>query len=177
MKTILIAAAICAVAVSAEARTVKSDTVDYYLINGERVSNFDGSQLVGKTIKSYYVDIVNMKNGNTVRAHTISTERNADDVVVVGSGKMGDIKVSPAGGAPGFILRTDPSVSGIVDVLFVVDGVKMSAEEAQKISPDNIVSMEILNGTASKKYTDKDDVGVVLITTKAKDKSKKIECW
>lgn len=166
MKTFLIAA-ICAVAVSAEARTVKSDTVDVYYINAKQVPNFDGSQLNGKTIKSYFIDTCPIEK-KVVRAHMISTVPSTGDVVIVGSGKMSDISVSSvAGNAPSFMVRTDPN-AGVTDVMFVVDGVKMSSEEAQKISPKDIVSMEILNGSEAKKYSGKDDVGVVIVTTKNK---------
>lgn len=166
MKKFLIAA-ICAVAVSAEARTVKSDTVDIYYINAEQVPNFDGSQLNGKTIASYFIDLCPVEK-KVVRAHMISTVPSAGDVVV-GSGKMSDLSVSPnAGEAPGIVIRANPNVTGVADVLFVVDGVKMSQEEAKKISPNDIVSMEILNGSEAKKYSGKDDVGVIIVTTKNK---------
>lgn len=48
-----ILSAICALALSATPVQAQADTVNLYIINGEKVTNFDGSQLVGKTISDY----------------------------------------------------------------------------------------------------------------------------
>lgn len=76
MKTLIISAlcalALCSVPYGAEARPAQSDTLDRYVIDGENVTDFDGSQLVGKTIQSYDVSV--SKSGRTVyRVHTVTT--------------------------------------------------------------------------------------------------------
>ena len=76
MKTLMISAlcalALCSVPYGAEARPAQTDTLDRYVIDGENVTDFDGSQLVGKTIQSYDVSV--SKSGRTVyRVHTVTT--------------------------------------------------------------------------------------------------------
>ena len=76
MKTLIISAlcalTLCSVPYGAEARPAQSDTLDRYVIDGEDVTGFDGSQLVGKTIQSYDVSV--SKSGRTVyRVHTVTT--------------------------------------------------------------------------------------------------------
>lgn len=187
MKTILIAVAICAVAVGAEARTVKSDTVNQYVIDNHKVANFDGSQLNGKTVAKYSIETTN-SGKNVVKVHKITTSSaQASDAVVVGSGKMGDLDFSKAGDKPnseeqivvvGYGRQAKTPIGivnlpGTEDLMLIVDGVEVSTDEFKNMSPNDIESMEVLKDSSAKKYTDKEGVGVILITTKAKGKSKK----
>jgi TonB-dependent SusC/RagA subfamily outer membrane receptor len=53
--------------------------------------------------------------------------------------------------------------------LYVVDGVKVTQAEAEKISPDDIESINVLkNGSAKKLYGAEGNSGVIVITTKKK---------
>lgn len=180
MKTILIAVAICAVAVGAEARTVKSDTVNQYVIDNHKVANFDGSQLNGKTVAKYSIETTN-SGKNVVKVHKITTTGSAqagdgdvqnvyaykqvsdnnEQVVVVGYGRQAKTPI-------GIV-----NLPGAEDLMLIVDGVEVSTDEFKNMSPNDIESMEVLKDSSAKKYTDKEGVGVILITTKAKGKSKK----
>lgn len=180
MKTILIAAAICAVAVGAEARTVKSDTVNQYVIDNHKVANFDGSQLNGKTVAKYSIETTN-SGKSVVKVHKITTTGSAqagdgdvqnvyaykqvsdnnEQVVVVGYGRQAKTPI-------GIV-----NLPGAEDLMLIVDGVEVSTDEFKNMSPNDIESMEVLKDSSAKKYTDKEGVGVILITTKAKGKSKK----
>ncbi|NOR28191.1 MAG: TonB-dependent receptor plug domain-containing protein [Lutibacter sp.] len=51
--------------------------------------------------------------------------------------------------------------------LFIIDGKETSSEEMEKIKPDSIEKVEVLKGkSATDKYGDKGNDGVILITTK-----------
>ena len=53
MKKIIFLSVFCAVSLCAAARPAQTDTVDLYVIDGQKIAGFDGSQLVGRSIKSY----------------------------------------------------------------------------------------------------------------------------
>ena len=60
---------------NAASLTAPSDTLVQYFINGQRVEKFDGSQLLGKQIKSYEIDdIISPYTHGPVRIHSIVTE-------------------------------------------------------------------------------------------------------
>jgi|GEM_PF-1909392 hypothetical protein len=94
MKTLMISAlcalALCSVPYGAEARPAQTDTLDRYVIDGEDVTDFDGSQLVGKTIQSYDVSV--SKSGRTVyRVHTVTTAPSLSGL----QGKLSGISLNP----------------------------------------------------------------------------------
>ena len=63
---------ICSILLSTGSLTEPSDTTEKYFINGEAVEYFDGSQLVGKTIKSWKIAFAS--SGKTVlKVHNIIT--------------------------------------------------------------------------------------------------------
>ena len=83
MKTLMIstlcAIALCSVQLGVSAKPAQADTLDRYVIDGTNVTDFDGSQLVGKTVKSY--DVMTAKSGKTVyRIHTITTSPSLSDL-------------------------------------------------------------------------------------------------
>ena len=52
-----------------------TDTLDKYIINGEQVVKFDGSQLVGKTVSDYKVTVAKSNTADeAVRIHVIRTD-------------------------------------------------------------------------------------------------------
>ena len=64
---------LCATAMVVNARTAKTDTVNRYIINGQTINNFNGTQLQGKTVTSYDVATQNEKN-RVVVTHTITID-------------------------------------------------------------------------------------------------------
>lgn len=71
MGTLLIST-ICSILLSTGSLTEPADTTEKYFINGEAVEYFDGSQLVGQTIKSWKTAVAS--SGKTVlKIHNIIT--------------------------------------------------------------------------------------------------------
>ena len=134
-----ILSAICAAALSASAMTSSVDTMNVYMINGDTVENFDGSQLVGKTISDYKTMICkNTVNGvvSITKVHAIRTD-----------GK----KTSAA--------ETDD------DMVIIIDGKKSSAEEMKKIKPEMVDAVTVFDAGSegAAKWTDSKDKKVVVI--------------
>ena len=75
MKKIIFLSVFCAVSLCAAARPAQSDTVDLYVIDGQKIAGFDGSQLVGRSIKSYDVTTAVPESGKkkVYRMHNITT--------------------------------------------------------------------------------------------------------
>ena len=45
-----ILSAVCALVLSSNSIASQGDTLNVYIIDGEKIENFDGSQLLGKTV-------------------------------------------------------------------------------------------------------------------------------
>ena len=75
MKKIVFLSVFCAVSLCAAARPSQTDTVDLYVIDGQKIAGFDGSQLVGRSIKSYDVTTAVPESGKkkVYRTHNITT--------------------------------------------------------------------------------------------------------
>ena len=157
-----ILSALFALSLSVADVSAQTDTTDRYIIDGSVVTNFDGSQLVGRTIREYRV-----QNGydhqSVVRVHNIITSDYqhpaVDEVKVIGVESMSN--------EPTIRIRSTSNED--VEAVYVIDGKVISREEFMKVKPSDIVSIEIIKETANeirKKYTDRDDVGVILLTTK-----------
>ena len=79
----LLVSAICAIALGAGQVQAPADTLKEYIIDGFYVRDFDGSQLVGKTIQSYrIVSDYGIQSGKYLNIHIISTSRNNVKYVV-----------------------------------------------------------------------------------------------
>ena len=163
-----------------------ADTTDLYLIDNERVEFFNGSQLNGKTIKSYSI-VRDDFNGNPVRLHLIVTEsapHGSIRVVPPEENIDGNNvwKYIPQEDTPKISVRTEPGTTAD-DIVYIVDGVRIDAESFSKISPSDVSSIEVMKGNPAqerlrKMYEDgiiKDeslakgevgDAGLILVTTK-----------
>lgn len=138
--------------------TIAVDTLNLYIIDSEPVRNFNGSQLLGKTITSYKISKAQI--GDTpVTVHTIGTKDGAgDQTVVIGYGvlKTGDNSgsddvtvISP--GEKIRIRTTSPSVS-VDDIVYIVGGKQISSEEFKKLDPKDIKSIEVIKDSSAAKY-------------------------
>ena len=129
--------------------TAPADTLDHYVINGQSADRFDGSQLVGKTIVSYEITLINHPTRGLVRIHEILTE---------------GVSLPPAS----FRVRVqDPSQQN--DPAYVIDGKQVSKKDFEALTPADIKSITVVkNGTMEdvKKY-DGWENGVILVETKA----------
>ena len=155
MRTLLILG-LCATAMVANAQTAKIDTVTLYVINGEFIKNFNGSQLSGKTIETYFIDTTESWNNRVIVGHAITT---TDAKPVPGQGiriiKLDDEILNPNG---------TPSTDNTGMPLTIVDGAEALAPPA----PDDIISIEIFEpgSEKAKKYGKKGENGVMYVTTK-----------
>ena len=155
MRTLLILG-LCATAMMANAQTAKIDTVTLYVINGEFIKNFNGSQLSGKTIETYFIDTTESWNNRVIVGHAITT---TDAKPVPGQGiriiKLDD-EIQNQNGTP--------SADNTGMPLIIVDG----AEALAPPTPENIISIEMFESGSekAKKYGEKGGNGVMYVTTK-----------
>lgn len=131
--------------------TAAADTLNYYVINGQPVDKFDGSQIEGKKIVTYDITVITPPNQCPVRVHEITTEGYSHPPVT--------IRIRP----------TDASAQA--DPAFVVDGKQVSKQEFERLDPAEIKSMTVIkNGSPEQEEVKKYDGwenGVILIETKA----------
>ena len=73
---------VCALGLSAGIITSPADPVNEYIINGNRVENFNGSQLKGKVIEDYTISVTGDKH-----THNITTKEAASEPIYVVNGK------------------------------------------------------------------------------------------
>lgn len=140
-----ILSAVCALALGSSAMTSQADTVNVYMINGEKVTNFDGSQLCGKTVSDYRIGVAtNNATGEVSKVHIIKTEEHVSPLKVNGVQVMGQ------------------------DVIYVVDGVKTSSLDFIKIKQENIGSMTVCKAGSEEamEWTDDENVNVIKFETK-----------
>ena len=136
---------------NAASLTAPSDTLVQYFINGQRIEKFDGSQLLGKQIKSYEIDdIISPYTHGPVRIHSIVTE---------------DANLPEP--SQQIRIRTTQQV----DPAFVIDGKQVTKKEFEALNPVKIESMTsmtvVKNGVQEevKKYAGWEN-GVILVVTK-----------
>ena len=100
-----------------------TDTLNYYVINGQPVDKFDGSQIVGKKIATYDITVIMPANQGPVRVHEITTEGYTHPAV-------------------SYTIR--PTGSGdMVEPSYVIDGKKASKKEFEGLNPTEIKSITV----------------------------------
>lgn len=121
---------------------VPMDTVRAYFIDGVRIKNFTGAELVGKTVKSYQI--------------IPSTYDNMDGKGACHVLLLHDIKTANAPQK-----AKDPTV-------YIVDGVEKTEAEMKKIPTGNIKAVKVFKKGSSSEYAKKygENTNVLLITTK-----------
>ena len=127
--------------------TATADTTNYYVINGQPVDKFDGSQLEGKTIVSYDITIITPPDKGAVRVHEILTEGYSHPPV--------SVQIRPT--------YSDDQV----DPVYVIDGKPVSKKDFEQLNPAEIKSMTVVkNGSMEevKKYEGWEN-GVILVET------------
>ncbi len=159
MRTLLILG-LCATAMVANARTAKTDTVNRYIINGQTISNFNGTQLQGKTVTSYNVATENERN-RVVVTHNITT-----DIAEQKPAQSSTPNFS-------FVNRGDNNSEDYLQpfwhwsTLKIVDGVEVAEIPAYKLK--DIASASVYGSWSpeAKKYGEKGKNGVVIVETRA----------
>lgn len=145
-----------------------------HIIDGVYVENFDGSQLVGKTIKSYSIDTEDNINVIFTSDYTKGGEMATVEVKkVLASIKMdtGDMLTVSKVGPQVTVVNVDGKGSALEDktIVFVVDGKEVTPTFFNGLDPQNIKSIEIVNNKSSenfKKYAKENTSKVMIIATK-----------
>ena len=135
---------------------------NHYFIDGKRVENFDGSQLVGKTVKHY-----DLKRLEHVIIHNIFT---TDDwVKIEGTNSATTVRVLSAeeAAAQGIPLTPGSMKTSMRNPLIIVDGQEFTGNIYSDIGTDNIKSMNVYDADSevAKSYGDKGKNGVIKIFT------------
>lgn len=142
MLTTMFLGAVCALALNASVAVSPADTIDRYVINGEKVEKFDGSQLVGKTVSDYKIlTATGQANGEVLRVHVICTDGQ-------------ELKNAAV------LLHTT--------TVYIIDGKKCDKESLNKIKPASIASMIVYKAGSKEavKLSGKDNVAVIDVVTK-----------
>lgn len=161
-----ILSAVCALSLNA----APADTLDKYIINGEQVVKFDGSQLVGKTVSDYKVTVAKSNaTDEAVRIHVIRTDGRKIKAIkssVVESFRIEDKDTE-------FNINGKNYSNAEVTVLssttvYFVDGKKCDKDAFGKIKPESIASMTVYKpgSKGALKLSGKSDVAVIVVVTK-----------
>ena len=103
--------------------TAVADTLNYYVINGQPVDKFDGSQIEGKKIATYDITVITPPNQGPVRVHEITTEGYSHPPV--------SFTIRPTG------------TSDMVEPSYVIDGKEASKKEFERLNPTEIKSITV----------------------------------
>ena len=123
---------ICAVALGAASPSVQADTIDVYVIDYVDVNDFDGTQLVGKTISTYNVSLTG-DGSRAVRRHTIKTVL-SENKVQAGTGEMSSETDA--------LLRSNPDRKNATNVFFI-DNVKVKDFSGSQLNGKTISTYDI----------------------------------
>ena len=148
-----------------------ADTLDKYIINGEQVVKFDGSQLVGKTVSDYKVTVAkSITADEAVRIHVIRTDGQKIKAIksssVVESFRFEDKDAEFNIDGKNYS-NAEVTVLSSTTVYFV-DGKKCDKDALTKIKPESIASMNVYKpgSKGALKLSGKKDVAVIVVVTK-----------
>lgn len=168
-----ILSAVCALAIGANTITSQADTLNVYIINGAKVENFDGSQLVGKTISDYRTMTASgIKNGvaSVTKMHVISTDgetvKSKSHCSVVTNGEISKVSIT---GIDGKHSVSDIQVKeGAKEMEVYVNGKKSTMTDLGAILPEKIASMTVYRAGSPEaaKYTDDKEKNVLIVELK-----------
>lgn len=167
-----ILSAVCALALSATTVQAQADTVNLYIINGEKVTDFDGSQLVGKTVSDYKIMTATSSSNGVVtvtKVHNILTDgRQARSIAMTSSttdgANVNSVTIDDS--------VVDYSVTGVPSdkMELYIDGKKSTRAELGKIKPDKIASIIVLKAGSKEAValTEDETVNVMKVELKKK---------
>lgn len=182
MNALLISALFATLSPSNE-MAASTDTIDRYVIDGQTITAFDGSQLVSKTIVNYDINYKNTSEG-VVKEHNIKTRISdpfdmftVSDIHTDGIGKT-TFKSSTweSGSTTSSTYKTNGFSAGELKGAFkegetpliVVDD-EVFTGKIEDIDSENVRSMTVLKGKAAETiWGEKGKNGVIDIKTKKK---------
>ena len=161
-----------------------------YIIDNETVDNFDGSQLIGKSIKDYKIS-TRGSGRNAITLHSISTSAQPSIFSVsgtftphyYGSANLGSLVDSLANSSLFRLYEYKDSIQFPDEskyfpqvyrkTVYVIDGVKHEDESIfATITPSDIESVSVLGDESSKQLGYGDNCTVIMIETKKKGSRK-----
>lgn len=169
-----ILSAVCAIAFGSNVIASQADTLNVYIIDGEKIENFDGSQLVGKTVSDYKtmtssstsngvtsvtrIHVIRTDGKNAGSASTYSTELNTN-------GEVSKITIIENGSEKSTVVQ---HMSGANGIEVYVDGKKSTVERMGNIKPEKIASITVYRAGSPEvaKYTDSKDKNVIIVELK-----------
>ncbi len=174
-----ILSAVCALAIGGNTITNQTDTLNVYIINGEKVENFDGSQLVGKTISDYKTMTASgTSNGITsvTKMHVISTDGNSVKSVTNSSyllstnGEISKISIVGVNGKHSAADIQTKEGAKEKEMEIFVNGKKSTKADLSGILPERIASMTVYRAGSpdAAKYTDDKEKNVLIVELKNK---------
>ena len=165
----IILSSICAVALGAASPSVQTDTTDVYVIDYVEVKDFDGTQLVGKTISTYNINLTG-DGSKVVRNHIIKTVLSGNRVSVATR------EMSPAMAG---LLNMSPEEMD--NAVFFLNGARVSKLTFGYLDVSDIAEIKTLKGLEAAEYLqslknnreydgETAGRGVVIVTTGSRNK-------
>lgn len=166
--TSVLLSTICAVALGAASPSVQMDTIDVYVIDYVDVNDFNGSQLLGKTISTYNINLTN-EGQNVVRRHIIKTVFSGNSAAVATRGL-----------SSGFTGLVPMAPEDLENAVFFLNGARVSRQTFNFLDIEDIADVKALTGAEAAEYLrslkrnkgydgETDGRGVVIVTTKSKN--------
>ena len=165
----IILSGICALALGTASPSVQADTTDVYVIDYVEVKDFDGTQLVGKTMSTYNINLTE-EGSRTVRNHIIKTVLSGNRVSVATR------EMSPAMAG---LLNMSPEEMD--NAVFFLNGARVSKLTFGYLNASDIAEIKTLKGTEAAEYLqslkknreydgETAGRGVVIVTTGSRNK-------
>lgn len=155
MNALLISALFAALSVPND-MTAPTDTINRYVIDGQTITAFDGSQLVSKTIVKYDINYKNTTEG-VIKEHNIKTDKqphatSTSSLTVRSNGfSINELEGALPEGEKPLLIVDDKEFNGSIE----------------DIDPETVRSMTVLKGKAAETvWGEKGKNGVIEIKTK-----------
>ena len=155
MNALLISALFASLSVPND-MTAPTDTINRYVIDGQTITAFDGSQLVSKTIVNYDINYKKTSDG-VIKEHIIKTDKqpqakSTSSLTVRSNGfSMSEFEGALPDGAKPLLIVDDKEFNGNIE----------------EIDPETVRSMTVLKGKAAETvWGEKGKNGVIEIKTK-----------
>ncbi len=155
MNALLISALFAALSVSNDL-AAPTDTINRYVIDGQTITAFDGSQLVSKTIVKYDINYKNSTEG-VIKEHNIKTDKqpqakSTSSLTLRSNGfSMSELEGALPEGEKPLLIVDDKEFNGSIE----------------DIDPETVRSMTVLKGKAAETvWGEKGKNGVIEIKTK-----------
>ena len=132
-KILLLLVAVLSVATMSAQETRKT----IYVIDGKQVENFDGSQLVGKTIINYYIDPEH--NLHSIITSELTGREDVKNVKVLSTSKVIKSGESVKTGVTTDVIRAEAD-----EIVYVLDGKIVPYSEIQSMSSSKIDAMTVI---------------------------------